>query len=160
MRFPAKWQGDNDTPADKQAERNKALDSLRTRGTPRIPDPPRDVIAQPGSRGVLLAWGLPAVFFDIVGWRIYKGDENTLYHELRDRGTRQMFVEATAGTTPPNNNFFISSMNAFGKESQKVQIQGKATAETGAPSMPGAPPGYTSGAGSDTSNKYGRISTA
>lgn len=158
MRFPGKWPTTGDTPGDRQAARVAATDQLRIRGTPKRPDAPTDLIAQSASRGVLLSWGQPVINTDIVGWRIYKGDENTMYTEIRDRGNRQCFVEATAGSSPPTNNFFVSSINAFGKESRKVQIQAKASTENGAPSVPGAPPGFTSGAGADTSNHQGKIS--
>lgn len=85
------------------------------------------------------------MFTDITGWRIYKDDESTMYAEIRDRGTRQHFIESSAGASPPTGNFFISSMNVLGIESQKVQVQGKATVESGAPVMPPSPPGYTQG---------------
>jgi hypothetical protein len=57
---------------------------------------------------------------------------------------RQYFVEMTSGATPPVTPVFISSVNALGIESQKVQINAKASTEAGAPTMPSAPPGYTS----------------
>lgn len=130
----------------KQVARAQARDATLTRGTARLPQPPRDIIAQSGPRGVLLTWNLPAGFnTDIQRWRVYKDDENTLYAEVNDRGTRQHFIEATSGATPPVTNFFVSSLNSFGVESQKVQVQGTAAVEAGAPSMPSVPPGYTSG---------------
>lgn len=140
-------------PAQSPAERIKSADYLATRGTRTPPSPPRDIIAQSGPRGIYLTWSNPQVFNDIAGWRVYKDDEKTLYHAMHDRGTRQAFIEATAGTTPPTVNVFVSAVNSFGAESVKVQVQGKALAETGAPSMPSAPPGYTGtkGGGGDTS---------
>lgn len=138
-------------------ERQATLDFLRNRGTARIPDPPRDLIAQSGPRGVLLTWNNPQVFFDIVGWRIYKADEKTLYTEIRDRGNRQCFVECTAATTSPTNNFFVSSLNQLGAESQKIQTQKAALNESGAPSMPGTPSGFSSYS-SNTSSGAGKIS--
>jgi len=162
MRFTGKWPSKGQTALDRNKERQVALDFLRNRGTAKLPQAPRDIIVQSGSRGVLLTWNLPQVFFDIIGWRVYKNDENTLFHELRDRGNRQLFVECTSGTTPPTTNFFVSSINALGRESRKVQAQGKATAETGAPSIPSTPPEYTKTAsgGSDRSNYYGRINNS
>lgn len=128
------------------ALRTQAADLVRTRGTSRKPAPPREIILQSGPRGVLLSWSLPAgMFTDISGWRVYKDNESTLYAELKDRGARQHFIEATSGATPPTGNFFISSVNLFGVESQKVQVQGKSTVESGAPPMPPSPPGYTQG---------------
>jgi hypothetical protein len=98
---------------------------------------------------VFLSWSLPSGFnADIQRWRIYKDDENTVYAEIFDRGTRQHFIETTAGASPPVTNLFVSSLNSLGIESQKVQVQSQAAIEAGAPSMPSSPPGYTSaGAG-------------
>ena len=155
MRFVGQWPGQG-VPVNITNERQKALDMLRGRGTLRRPQAPRDLIAQPGSRGVFLTWGLPQVFFDIVGWRIYKDNENTLYTEIRDRGNRQCFVEATAAATSPITNFFISSINQLGRESQKVQVQKAAANESSVPAMPPPPPGYTSYS-NDLSSGTGRI---
>lgn len=143
MRFPGVWPVSSD-PKIMIAEKVRTSDFLRTRGTVKIPSPPRDIIAQSGPRGVLLTWSNPNQYSDVTGWRIYKGDENTLYTEIRDRGNRQCFVESTAATISPVSNFFISSVNSLGKESQKVQAQKAALNESGAPAMPGSPPGFTS----------------
>jgi hypothetical protein len=98
----------------------------------------------------------PVAFSDIVGWRVYKNDESTLYSDIRDRGTRQCMVETTAGSTPPTTNLFVSSVNAFGIESPKVQTQGKAAIEAGAPAMPGVPPGYNQGGAGGGNTGSGR----
>jgi len=156
MRFPGKWPTKNDLPADRSRERQLTTDFIRNRGTLRKPEPPRDLIAQSGPRGILVTWALPATYFDVVGWRIYKNDENTLYHELRDRGTRQIFVESTAATVSPTINIFISSLNALGTESPKVQVQSAALSEPNAPGMPGVPPGYNDGGGMNKNNYYGK----
>lgn len=124
------------------AERVKSADYLRVRGTDRPPSPPRDIQTQPGPRVILVTWKLPTVSQDIAGWRVYKDDENTLFHEFHDRGTKQCVVEVSAGATPPTVNVFVSSVNALGVESVKVQAQGSASVEAGAPTMPGVPPGY------------------
>lgn len=138
----------------RQIAKAQARDSILTRGTDKTPQPPRDLIVQAGPRGFLVSWVLPSGFVaDIQRWRVYKGDENTLYSEINDRGTRQCFIEATAGATPPQTNVFVSSINSFGAESQKVQIQGSATVEAAAPAMPTAPPTFT---GPDVSTDYGR----
>lgn len=142
MRYPGKWGA---TPMDNWNERLRAVDFMRVRGTPKIPQPPRDVLAQSGPRGVFLTWSLPAVYRDISGWRIYKNDEHTLFAEIRDRGTRQEFVEATASTASVAVNLFVSSINDFGRESVKIQVQGKAANEAGAPTMPNTPPNYSTG---------------
>lgn len=139
-------------------QRFQASDFIRQRGTNKQPDPPRDLIAQSAPRAVQITWGLPPGNpTDITGWKIYSPDENTLVATIGDRGTRQYLVPSTSGSTPPTVNIFVSSINALGIESAKVLIQGKATAEAGAPSQPATPPGFTSGAGSDTSSLVGTI---
>src|SRR2546430_801782 len=145
------------TSEQRQVARATARDTILTRGTAQRPQPPRDIVAQSGPRGILVTWNLPSGFnSDIQRWRVYKDDENTLYAEINDRGTRQHFIEATSGATPPTVNVFVSSLNSLGVESQKVQAQGKATVEAAAPAMPSVPPGYTSGnyGGGDTNTNY------
>lgn len=153
MRFIGTWPGQGQ-PVNMTTEKQTTSDFLRTRGSTRLPQAPRDLIAQSAPRAVFLTWGLPQVFFDIVGWRVYKSDENTLFTEIRDRGNRQCMVESTAATTSPVSNFFVSSLNAAGKESQKIQVQKAALNEAGAPATPGSPPGY-SGYSNNMSNNYG-----
>lgn len=143
-----KYLGNLYAPRTQQAaDRVKSADYLRVRGTNKQPAAPVNLQAQPGPRGIFLTWTLPALSTDIAGWRVYKGDENTLYHSTQDRGTRQVFVESTAGDAPPTINLFVSSINNLGVESLKVQTQGAAATETGAPVMPGVPPGYNQTAG-------------
>lgn len=140
------------TTEERQVARAQAADMTRTRGTAQKPQPPQNLVTQSGPRGFLVSWGLPSGFnLDIQRWRVYKDNENTLYAEINDRGTRQCFVETTAGATPPTVNIFVSSVNALGVESQQVQAQGKAVAEAGAPSMPVAASSLT---GSDLSTDY------
>lgn len=140
----------------RQTARAQAADVTRTRGTAQVPQPPRDIICQNGPRGLLATWNLPTGFnSDIQRWRVYKDSEDTLYADINDRGTRQCFIEATSGSTPPVVNIFVSSVNNLGVESRKVQAQGQAATEAGAPSMPSVPPGYTatgSGGGDRTTN--------
>jgi hypothetical protein len=145
------------TTEQRQIARSQASDTTLTRGTAQVPQPPRDPIAQSGPRGLLVTWNLPAGFnSDIQRWRVYKDDEATLYQEINDRGTRQCFVETTAGSTPPVTNIFVSSLNSLGIESRKVHTQGKATVEAGAPPMPSVPPGYnnTASGGGNTGTNY------
>lgn len=159
MRFTGRWPMRGMTVAENIKERQQTMDFLRDRGTARKPQKPRDLIAQSGPRGVLLTWNLPPVYWDIVGWRVYKNDESTLYHEIRDRGTRQMFVESTAATTSPMTNFFVSALNGLAKESKKIQVIKAALNEPGAPVMPGVPPGYNQGGsgGGNTGGGHGRF---
>lgn len=149
------------TTVQRQQARIDLAVATRTQGVARRPLPPRDLQLQSGPRGILLTWKNPTGYtLDIQRWRVFKDDENTLYAEINDRGTRQCFVETTSGSTPPTVNLFVSSVNNLGVESQKVQAQGTATTEAGAPSMPSAPPGYTSersGGGSTDTNYGGRV---
>lgn len=156
MRFPGKWPAINDSPNDRSRERQFTLDRLRDRGTARRPQPPRDLICQPAPRGVFLTWALPTVYFDIQGWRVYKGDENTLYHDLADQGVRKLLVDASAGTPSSQTiSLFVSSVNGLGKESAKIQAFGAPAPEANAPPMPGVPPGYNNGfSGGGNTNKY------
>lgn len=141
---------------ERQNARTRAADLTRTRGTTLVPQPPRDIICQSAPRGVLVTWNYPAVNFDIQRWRVYKGNEQTLFAEIKDRGTRQCFVDLTAGASPLVVNVFVSSLNSAGVESAKVQSQGSAIAEAGAPSLPTSPPEYNdvNSGGGDLSTDY------
>jgi hypothetical protein len=151
--------GKNPATADEAfLRRQVATDFVRQRGTAKQPNPPRDIIPQSAPRGIYLTWGLPpGDATDIAGWRIYSPDENTLVGQLSDRGTRSFTVPATAGSNPANINIFISAVNSLGVESTKVLTTGKAIAESGAPTQPSVPPGFTVGAGSDLGKKVGSI---
>jgi hypothetical protein len=124
-------------------EKQKAANHIRARGAPGKPDPPRDLQIQPASRSVLLSWKLPIFHDRIAGWRVYQGTESNLVAQIRDKGTRQVVIPVNAGTTPPVANFFVSAISTLGRESAKLSGQGSALAETGAPSVPTIPPGYT-----------------
>lgn len=166
MRYLGNLFGYSANPVQRQALRQQQTDILRIRGTAQIPPPPREVTVQSAPRGIFLSWSEPdprdenARF--IAGWRIYKDDDRTLYEEIRDRATRQKFIEATAGSAPPTTNVFVSSINALGKESASVQAQGAAIAETGAPTMPASPAEYTTtySGGGDRNSGYGKYQTA
>lgn len=155
MRFPY-FGGAPKTPAENMQLRSQVADFVRQRGSAKPPNPPRDVILQSGPRGVFAVWSLPSgAATDIAGWRIYRDNESTLLDKIPDRGTRQYLIPASAGSTPPTVNVFISSVNALGVESTKVQAQGKATTEAAAPSLPSAPAGYSQGGGSDITGGIG-----
>jgi hypothetical protein len=132
------------TTVQRQAARAQASDMVRTRGTGQKPSPPQDVFLSSGPRGILVNWR-PASGFtdDIAGWRVYKDNEQSLFAEIRDPSTTQHYIDATAGSTPPSVNVFVSSLNKLNVESGLVQAQGTATTEAGAPSMPSTPPSYT-----------------
>lgn len=139
MRFLGEWY----VPvSQKPAERVKTAERMKVRGTSRSPAPPRDVFVQSGPRGVLVNWRPSQKAPDIIGWRIYKGDENSLFAEIHEPSTTQHFIETTAGSSPPVENIFISSINKLGIESATVQAQGAALTEAGAPIMPDTPPTF------------------
>lgn len=146
------------TSEERYIARSQAADLTRVRGTTRIPQPPRDIIAQAGPRGILLTWNYPPDPSDIQRWRVYKDNETTLFAEIKDRGTRQCFVPTSAGASPPTVNLFVSSMSIAGVESPTVQVQAKAIAEAGAPALPSAPPEYSSvnSGGRDRTTDYQR----
>ena len=146
-------------PDQKARTRIQTAERILVRGTRRKPQAPRDVFIQSGPRGILVNWRFPSGYRgDIVGWRVYKDDENSLFCELHDTNTVQHFIETTAGSAPPVVNVFVSSFNSLGIESPKVQAQGSAIAEAGAPIMPHTPPTYTktygSGGGTGRYNTY------
>lgn len=121
-------------------------DMTIARGTAIVPGAPRNLIAQSGSRGVLISWKLPAGRnSDIVGFRIYKDTQTALIYETHDPKCNSHFIEANSGSTPPVTNFFISSINKLGVESPKTMVQGTASIEAGAPTIPSVPPNYNTG---------------
>ena len=123
-------------------QRDLIIQQLKVRGNGRPPDPPRDLQAQPGSRGTLLTWKLPQDSQWIRGWRVYKDTESNLLQEIHDPGQRQLFVALSSGEVPPVTNLFVSSISAAGAESAKVVIKAVALSEIGAPIIPPRPPGY------------------
>lgn len=122
----------------------QAVNATITRGTGKVPGMPRDLVAQPGPRGVLLNWRMPEGFgADIAGWRIYKDNESSLFAAINNPGTTQQFIESTAGTNPPTINLFVSSINKLGVESPKASVKAAPISETGAPAMPLTPDSFT-----------------
>lgn len=130
-------------PLARAIEKQQIANHIRVRGTPSKPQAPRDLQAQSASRSALLTWKLPVFHDNISGWRVYKDTEANLVAEIRDKGTRQVIIPLDAGTTPPVSNFFVCAISTLGRESAKTTVQGSAQAETGAPSIPTVPPGYS-----------------
>jgi hypothetical protein len=138
-------------------EKQQAANHIRARGTPSKPATPRDLQIQSASRGALLSWKLPVSHDDISGWRVYQGTESNLVAEIRDKGTRQVFVPLDAGSSPPKANFFVCAISTLGRESAKLMGQGSALSESGAPNVPTVPPGYTgesAGGGNRSSQRF------
>lgn len=120
---------------DAMLNRVRSVTQVRAHGTQRIPAMPRGLIAQPAQNGALLTWHLPTRYDDVTGYRIYTGTEKNLAMEIRDRGTRQIFLPLAAGTQPQLNNIFVSVVNGF-REGPRQQIQSAALPASAAPSVP------------------------
>lgn len=112
----------------------------KTNGGVKRPQPPRNLQAQSASRKVQLFWDQPGDTSGLIGYRIYADNENSLLDSIYDPNVRQYNAPASSGSTPPTRNFFVSSFSKRG-ESAKVQVQGAATAESGAPADPAPPAG-------------------
>jgi len=116
--------------------RVQAVTQVRAHGTQKLPAAPRAVSAQAAEGGALLTWHLPERYEDVTGYRIYVGSEKNLAIQVRDRGTRQMFVPLQAGAAPPNTNIYVSTVNGF-REGPRQLVQGAALANA---QTPGAKP--------------------
>jgi hypothetical protein len=128
---------------------------ISTRNQPHMP---RSLQAQSGSLEALITWNSPANSSDIASWNIYKDNENNLIDSLPNPVTTQYRAKLPANTPTM---FYISAVNAAGRESIKVGILAKANTDQGVVSgtsggtngtAAGLPPGYenepTGGGGS------------
>lgn len=139
----------------------QASATLGVVGSRKRPDPPRSLIAQPGSLEALITWNGPQKMGDISAWRIYRDTENNLVDTITDVSTRQYKPKLPASTPTA---FYISAANPSGIESVKVQIIVTANADqfvvagtgggTGG-TTPTVPPGY----GKEPSGGGGRRTT-
>jgi len=116
--------------------------------TRKRPDPPRSLIAQQGSLETLITWNAPQKDSDVAGWKVYKDNESNLVATITDPMTRQYTAKLPAST---KTYFYVSSINAAGRESIKVQVLGQSNTDqmvtsgtgggtSGSSSSP--PPGY------------------
>lgn len=122
-------------------DKDAAKTFFRVNGSQRMPGLVRSVQAQSGSRKLVVTWDLPDDRADIKGYKVYTGTERSLLDTIKDGNVRQYQIPASSGSTPTTTNVFISAFNLAGIESKKVQVQGTATAEAGAPSDPPPPAG-------------------
>jgi hypothetical protein len=134
MKFPS------NTKTGEYLDQAAAATWAKTNGGIARPQPPRNIQAQSGSRKILVTWDAPLVAGGIIGYRIYTENELSLLATINDSSVRQYGVPASAGSSPPTKNIFVSSFSQRG-ESVQVQIQGKASVEAGAPSDPSVPAG-------------------
>jgi hypothetical protein len=117
-----------------------AVQYFRVNGDNSIPDPPRNLQSQSGSRKVLVTWDAPVITNGIAGYKIYTDNEGQLLDTVTDPNVRQYNVPASAGSTPSVMNIFVSSFTNQ-QESMQAQIKGSASVEAGAPADPSPPSG-------------------
>jgi len=86
-----------------------------------IPAPPRNLRCSSGTMEVLLTWNAPPHLLGVDGFRVYQTTENNLVWSTKDRTVRQARIKMPANTT---DNFFVSSVSKFGRESPKIPVQG------------------------------------
>lgn len=125
-------------------DRQQMANHIRTRGTPSLPSSPRDVQVQSAAGGVLVTWKLPTNHYNVAGWRVYLNTESNLAAQIRDKGTRQIFIPLSSGPAPTTVNVMVSSFTTLGRESSKVITQGAPVAQDAPTSVPTVPPGYLS----------------
>lgn len=123
-------------------DRQQMANHIRSRGTPRLPQSPRDVQVQSAAGGVLVTWKLPSNHDNVAGWRVYLNTETNLAAQIRDKGTRQIFVPLGSGETPSTVNIMVSSFTTLGRESGKVVKQGAPLSQSTSTTVPTVPPGY------------------
>lgn len=114
--------------------RVRAITQVRTHGTVKLPAAPRGVQVQPAEGGVQVTWHLPERYDDVTGYRIYLGSEKNLAMQIKDRGTRQMFIPLQSGGSPPTANVFVSVVNGY-REGPAVQVQSKPVPNASIPNV-------------------------
>lgn len=123
-------------------EKQRLADQVRTRGTVSIPDAPRDVQVQSAAGGVLVSWKLPLNHGSVSGWRVYLNTESNLAVQVRDKGTRQVFVPLSSGPSPTVSNVMVSALSSLGRESSKVVKSAMPLTQTDATTVPTVSAGY------------------
>jgi hypothetical protein len=124
-------------------EKQNITNLKRTSGTPSLPESPRDVQVQSAAGGVLVSWKLPVRHDNVAGWRVYLNTESNLAVQIRDKGTRQVFVPLSSGSSPATSNVMVSAFTTLGRESAKVVKPATPATQTGTTIVPTVPPGYT-----------------
>jgi hypothetical protein len=123
-------------------ERQNVVNLIRTSGTPSNPQAPRDVQVQSAAGGVLVSWKLPTQHDNVAGWRVYVNTESNLAAQIRDKGTRQLFIPLSSGATPASVNVMVSAFTNLGRESAKVVKQAAPLTQATTTVVPTVPPGY------------------
>lgn len=124
------------------------LDARRLYAFPRLPEAPRNPVAQLGSFETLITWYAPADLRNVEKFRIYDTETTDIVWESVDSSARKTRLTLAADTKKL---FLISSVDPQGRESEKVPIVGQSNTdkfvvngtagETGGTS-PGPPPGW------------------
>jgi hypothetical protein len=128
--------------AQRAVEKYNMAAQIRQRGTPQNAMPPRDIQVQSAAGGVQVSWKLPTSHDNIAGWRIYVNNESNLAAQIRDKGTRQMFIPLGSSSSPSPANIMVSSFTTLGRESSKVVKQGTPNTQSATTTVPTVPPGY------------------
>lgn len=123
-------------------ERYNMAAQIRQRGTPSAPLAPRDIQVQPAAGGVYVTWKLPIFHDNVAGWRVYVNNETNLAAQIRDKGTRQLFIPLSSGASPAKVNVMVSAFNTLGRESAKVIQQNAPLSQSTTTTVPTVPPGY------------------
>jgi hypothetical protein len=99
--------------------RGQAIQGQRIGGSRRRVQPPRNVIAQIGSLKATVTWSAPADDCGIVGYKVYLGNDTTLYATIRDTSTRKIEIPLSANTSK------FCAVSAFGAmvdESESIRV--------------------------------------
>jgi hypothetical protein len=141
---------------DPERSRRRQTDEImRLRGDNRKPDPPRDLIAQAGSRSALITWKAPILAERVAEYRIYSPTETDLVGTTK---ANNYTLPLSSGSSPSSQAVYVSCVSLGQLESNKVQAIAVATAETGAPAQPAPPPesGASATASSEQTDVIGR----
>jgi hypothetical protein len=117
-------------------ERRRAEELMRLRGDNRKPDPPRDLMSQPGSRSALVTWKPPIEIERVAGYRVFTPTERDLFDTFEDPLLSSVTIPLSSGATPASQAVYVSCFSRGGIESNRVQVICSPTAEAGAPAQP------------------------
>lgn len=106
----------------KLIERQQNSDIVKAKGTGKKPSPPRELSCVAINSAVNLTWKPPQSASDIVRWRVYRYDENTMVQDISDVGTLKATVDLSDAPSA-SALLFVSSVNAAGVESVKVPVR-------------------------------------
>lgn len=128
------------TSASQQSQQRSVAANLRaTIGTVVRPQPPRNLIAQPGPQSALVTWNSPTAAkgqLGIVAWRVYVGNESKFLVQVAEP-TRRVTVPLTDTTETM---VYVSGVTQQGTESPKIALRITAGASTDP--VPALPPRY------------------